>query len=147
MINPIYIFILIWTAMIALSFVEGYVEGRHPWHHRKLGWKFKLPGGYVYPAYHFYLFIVMLPCLISLPLVIYGWDTRLFGILVSAYFSGLVIEDFCYFIVNPAVKFREFWTDFTDYYPWIKIRGKKIVPQGYVWGILVSIASWHFLWR
>ena len=40
-----YIFIAIWIAMVALSFVEGYVEGRNPWHHRKLGWKINLPGG------------------------------------------------------------------------------------------------------
>lgn len=26
-----YIFIAIWIAMIALAFVEGYVEGRNPW--------------------------------------------------------------------------------------------------------------------
>jgi hypothetical protein len=66
---------------------------------------------------------------------------------MSAYFSGLIIEDFCYFIVNPAVKFSEFWTEFTDYYPWIKIKGKKIIPQGYVWGVLASLASWYFLWK
>ncbi|MDP6533545.1 MAG: hypothetical protein QGH89_06975 [Candidatus Marinimicrobia bacterium] len=145
--NTVYIFVWIWAAMIALSFVEGYVEGRNPWHHRKLGWKIKLPKGYLYPAYHFYLFVIMLPLLITLPLVINGWDLELFGILMSAYFSGLIIEDFCYFIVNPAVKFSEFWTEFTDYYPWIKIKGKKIIPQGYVWGVLASLASWYFLWK
>ena len=133
------IFLCVWGAMTALSFVEGYVEGRNPWHHRKLGWQIKLPGGYVYPAYHFYLFIVMLPLFLFLPLVISGWDAKLFGILMSAYFSGLVIEDFIYFIVNPAVKFREFWSDFTDYYPWVKIRGRKIVPLGYPLGIIVSL--------
>ena len=140
------IFLCIWAAMTALSFVEGYVEGRNTWHHRKLGWQFKLPGGFVYPAYHFYLFIVMIPLFLFLPLVIFGWDTKLFGILISAYFSGLVIEDFVYFIVNPAVKFREFWSDFTDYYPWIKFRGCKIVPTGYPLGIGISILSWYFLW-
>lgn len=145
--KTLYIFVWIWAAMIALSFVEGYVEGRNPWHHRKLGWKIKLPKGYLYPAYHFYLFVIMLPLLITLPLVINGWDLELFGILMSAYFSGLIIEDFCYFIVNPAVKFSEFWTEFTDYYPWIKIKGKKIIPQGYVWGVLASLASWYFLWK
>ena len=141
-----YIFIVIWIAMVALSFVEGYVEGRNPWHHRKLGWKINLPGGYFYPAYHFYLFVIMLPCLIFLPLLIFGWNLKLFGILLSAYSSGLVIEDFCYFIVNPAVRFKEFFTDFTDYYPWIKIGGKKIMPLGYPIGISISILSWYYLW-
>lgn len=140
------IFLCVWGAMTALSFVEGYVEGRNPWHHRKLGWQLKLPGGYVYPAYHFYLFIVMLPLFLFLPLVIFGWNTELFGILMSAYFSGMVIEDFVYFIVNPAVKFREFWSDFTDYYPWVKIGGRKIVPLGYPLGIMASFLFWYVLW-
>jgi len=141
------IFMWIWAAMVALSFVEGYVEGRNPWHHRKLGWQIKLPGGYVYPAYHFYLFVIMLPLLITLPLIIFGWDWTLFGILLSAYATGLVIEDFFYFIVNPAVQFREFFTDFTDYYPWVKIGGKKIMPLGYPIGFFIAIGSWYFLWR
>lgn len=33
------IFLWIYLAMIALSFVEAYVEGRYPWHRRKVGWK------------------------------------------------------------------------------------------------------------
>lgn len=44
--NALLIFIWIYAAMIALSFVEAYVEGRN----------------------------------LSFPLVIYGWDRRLFGI-------------------------------------------------------------------
>ena len=131
------IFFVIWLAMLALSFVEGYVEGRNPWHHRKLGWKIKLPGGYYYPAYHFFLFI---------PIIIVGWDLELFGILLSAYSTGLIIEDFFYFIVNPAVRFKEFFTDFTDYYPWVKIGNRKILPLGYPIGIFVSILSWYYLW-
>ena len=102
------IFFVIWLAMLALSFVEGYVEGRNPRHHRKLGWKIKLPGGYYYPAYHFFLFIIMLPSLISLPIIIVGWDLELFGILLSAYSTGLIIEDFFYFIVNPEFVSRNF---------------------------------------
>ena len=97
--------------------------------------------------YHFYLFVIMLPLLITLPLIIFGWDWTLFGILLSAYATGLVIEDFFYFIVNPAVQFKEFFTDFTDYYPWVKIGGKKIMPLGYPIGFIITIGSWYFLWR
>ena len=89
----------------------------------------------------------MLPLFFTLPLVVYGWDLRLFGILVSVYFSGLVIEDFFWYVVNPVVKFKEFWTSITDFYPWIKIRGRKIIPLGYIFGIAIAIASWYFLWK
>lgn len=145
--GPLLIFLWIYAAMIALSFVEAYVEGRNPWAKKKVGWQITLPGGYKFTSYHFFLFFVMIPLFLTLPFIIYGWNTRLFGIILSAYFSGVVIEDFVYFIVNPVVKFREFFSSFTDYYPWIKIKGKKIIPLGYVIFIALAISSWYFIWR
>ena len=133
--------------MISLSFVEAYVEGRNPWDKRKVGWKLKLPGGYVFSGYHFFLFVILLPFLLTLPLVIYGWNKRLFGILLSAYLTGIIIEDFVYFIVNPVVKFREFWSSFTDFYPWIKLKGRKIIPSMYIAAGIMAILSWYFLWK
>ena len=144
--NTLLIFLWIYAAMIAMAFWEAYVEGRHPWDLRKLGWKLKL-GKFVLPAYHFYLFAVMLPLLLTLPLIIYGWDLKLAGILISAYFSGIVLEDFCWFVVNPAVKVKEFWSGFTDYYPWIKVKEKKIIPLGYIIFLTIAILSWYFIWR
>lgn len=146
MVATISIFIWLYIAMISLSFVEAYVEGRYPWHRRKVGWKWKF-GKYYFSGYHFMLFVVMLPLFFTFPLLFIGWDIRLFGVLISAYFSGLVIEDFVYFIVNPVVKFKEFWTPFTDFYPWIRIKGRKIIPLWYIFGIVISILSWYFLWR
>ncbi|OGJ20030.1 hypothetical protein A3K73_03925 [Candidatus Pacearchaeota archaeon RBG_13_36_9] len=145
--NVLLIFIWIYAAMIAMAFWEAYAEGRNPWDKRKLGWKVQLSRNFVFPAYHFYVFWVMWPLLLTLPFVIYGWDSKLFGVLASAYFSGMVLEDFFWFIVNPAVKFSEFWTDFTDYYPWIKVGKKKIIPWGYVLGVAVAVLFWWFLWR
>ena len=145
--NTILIFIWIYGAMIAMSFWEAYVEGRNPWDKRKLGWKIRWSKNFVLPAYHFYVFGVMWPLLLTLPFIIYGWNTRLFGIILSAYFSGIIIEDFGWFLVNPAVKLKEFWSDFSNYYPWLKIRGKKIIPLGYIFGVFIAVVSWYFLWR
>lgn len=145
--NTILIFIWIYAAMIAMSFWESYVEKRNAWDKGKLGWKIKLGKKFVLPAYHFYVFWVMWPLLLTLPFIIYGWDTKLFGIILSAYFSGMVIEDFGWYVVNPAVKLREFWTDFSDYHPWLKIKGKKIIPLGYIFGIIIAILSWYLLWK
>ena len=145
--NTLLIFIWIYLAMVSLSFVEAYVEGRNLWDKNKVGWKLKLVKGYVITGYHFYLFSVMIPLFLTLPLIIYGWDKRLFGILLSAYFSGIVIEDLFFFIVSPVVKFREFRTGITDYYPWIKYKGKKIIPAGYIILAGMSVLSWYFLWR
>ena len=144
--NVLLIFIWIYIAMIAHSFWEAYVEGRNAWDKKKLGWKIKF-WKFTLPAYHFYLFFIMYPFLLTLPLIIYGWNLKLLGILISAYSSGMVIEDFMWYVVNPVVKFKELYTPFSDYYPWIKIKGKKIIPLGYVTGILISVLSWYFIWR
>lgn len=145
--NIVLIFIWIWAAMIATSFWESRVEGRNAWDKGKHGWKIKYKN-YVYlTAYHFWLFWVMYPLLLTLPLVIYGFDLKLVGIIISAYASGIIIEDFMWYVVNPAVKLKEFHTNFSNYFIWIKIGGKKIIPLGYVTLFLVSLLSWHFLWR
>lgn len=134
------IFSIIYAAMIATSFWEAYVEGRNAWDRKKLGWKIRFFGKYSLPAYHFYLFFIMFPLLLSLPFVIYGWDRKLFGIIASAYFSGLVIEDFMWYVVNPAVKLSEFNSKFVTFHPWVRF-GKLEVPLLYIIALLFSFIS------
>ncbi|NTV24188.1 MAG: hypothetical protein HGA85_07530 [Nanoarchaeota archaeon] len=144
--NILLIFIWVYAAMISASFWEAYSEGRNCWDKGKIGWKLKL-GKYTFTGYHFFLFFMMFPILLSLPLVIYGWDTRLFGILLSAYLTGLVVEDFFWFIVNPAIRFKEdFSPKFASYYPWIKI-WRINIPSGYPLLVFFAFLSWAFLWR
>lgn len=144
--NTFLIFLWIFAAMIAMSFWESYAEGRNSWAKAKAGWKFKL-FGYEHTGYHFFLFCVMFPLLLTLPFVIFGWNTRYFGIVFSAYFIGLSVEDLFWYVVNPEVKFEEWFSSFSDYYPWIKIKGQKIIPVGYVTGLVISILIWYFVWR
>jgi hypothetical protein len=144
--KTIAIFSLIYIAMIANAFWEAYVEGDNPWDKRKLGWKIKFGPKYCLPAYHFFLFVVMWPTILLLPLVISGWNTKLFGILVSAYSTGMVIEDFLWFVVNPAVGVRKFNSEYATYYPWTKI-GKFSLPTFYFIAAIIAVGSWVFLWR
>lgn len=140
------VFVVMWLALLSMSFWESYVEGKNCWDRRKLGWKLRLPGGYVLPAYHFYLFVVMFPLLLSLPLVINGWNTVVFGVLISAYLTGTIIEDFMWFVVNPECSLKNFNPEWVDYYPWFRL-GKVSIPVGYVVSLLISVLSWYFLWR
>ncbi len=144
--EAIAIILIVWAAMLAASFWESRVEGRNSWGRKKLGWKIKF-GKYSLPEYHFWLFIVMFPLLvIILPLAIDGWSLRLFGVLVSAYSVGLVLEDFGWFVVNPVVKMKEWDSKFADWYPWLKIKRFRF-PIPYIIGILVAILSWILFWR
>ncbi len=144
--NVLLIFLWVYAAMIAMSLWESCVEGRNAWEKGKQGWKIKLLKGFYLSAYHFYLFFVMWPVLLTLPLVICGWDFRLFGILVSAFFSGMVIEDFMWFVVNPVVKLSEFNPRFAHYYPWLRL-GKLRIPLIYVINLGIAILSWYFIWH
>lgn len=139
-------FLIIFAAMIASGIWEAYVEGRNAWDKGKLGWRINV-GGFLLTGYHFFLFWVMYPLLLALPFVFTGWNARLFGIEISAYALGIVLEDFTWYVVNPVVAFSEWFTDFSDYYPWIKIGGKKIIPLFYPLGALAALLSWYFLWR
>ncbi|MDP3955606.1 MAG: hypothetical protein Q8Q15_04580 [bacterium] len=146
MLKTIFIFGSVYVAMIAMAFWESEVEGKKAWDKGKLGWKIQC-GKYCLPAYHFFVFVVMWPVLLSLPLIVNGWDAKLFGILTSAYFSGLVLEDFLWFIVNPAIKFSEsFSPKFASHYPWLKI-WKLQFPLTYLIGLSLSLLSWFFFWR
>ena len=145
--NALLIFLWIYMAMIAMSFWEAYIEGRNSWDKGKLGWKIKIGKSFILSAYCFCIFGLMWPLLLTLPFIAYGWNTKLFGIIVSAYLSGMIVEDFGWYVVNPAVKLKEFWSSFSDYYPWLRIKGKKIIPWGYILGIVGAILSWYFLWK
>ena len=148
--NILLIFICIYGAMVAHAFWEGYVEGRNVGHKGKLGWKIKLSirgvRFYIFTAYHFWLFYIMYPLLLLLPFIICGWNPKLFGVFVSAYFSGLVIEDFLWYLVNPAVKIRrDFNSKFAKWHPWIKIINIEI-PLFYLLSLFIAFLSWRFIW-
>lgn len=144
--NVLLVFVWIYGAMIATSFWEAYVEGTNSWDKGKLGWKWKVGKYTIITAYHFFLFLVMFPLLLSLPLVIGGWNTQLFGMLMSAYASGLIVEDFFWFVVNPTFKLKHWNSKNVKWYPWLKI-GKFELPWGYLVGVLLTIIFWYFLWR
>lgn len=144
--QTLFIFIWIYAAFIAMGFWESSVEGRKAWDKGKVGWKIKIGKYVVLTRYHFYLCYVMIPLMLSLPLVIYGWNTSLVGILFSAYITGLAIEDLTWYIVNPVVKFKEINTKFASYYPRLKI-GSIRIPTYYLTSIFLALLSWYFIWK
>lgn len=126
--------------MIAHAFWESSAEGPNAWGKKMYGWKWQILKNLSLTRYHFWLFFIYLPILIVLlPIVVAGFSLKLFGILLSAYLAGTVIEDFFWFLVNPAVKFKEAWNPkFASYYPWLVI-GKFRIPVLYIIGVGLSI--------
>jgi hypothetical protein len=128
-----------------MSFWEAYIEGKHPWAGNQVGWKKQISKRISITAYHFWI-DVMFFFFLTLPLVIYGWDLKLLGIIISASFIGFIIEDFCWFIINPYYSLKKFNKKDVYWYPWFKF-GKIQIPVGYVIGIIISVLSWYFLWK
>ena len=139
------IFIIIYTSMIATSIWESKIEQDKPWDKGKTGWKIKIRNKTILTSYHFWLFFITFPLLLSLPWIISGFNKPLFGILVSAYFSGLMIEDFFWFVVNPKFRIKNFNSNTATWYPWVKI-WKFEIPIYYLFGVLISLLSWFFIW-
>ena len=142
------VFAVIWVAMLAHSFWEASVEGLNAWDRNKYGWKWRIRHNISITRYHFWLFFVYLPLIIILlPMVVAGFSLKLFGILLSAYLSGMVIEDFFWFIVNTEIKFKESWNPkFASYYPWL-VLGKFRIPVIYIAGIGLSLLVWFLFVR
>lgn len=140
----IIIFVWIWAAMVANGFWEAYVEGKDAWDKGKLGWKIKTKKRVWLTAYHFWLYLVMWPLLLTLPLVIFGFDLKLLGILLSAFFSGLIIEDLTWFMVNPVFELKHFNSKYVKWYPWLKICNFEI-PLYYPIALLLAFISWFIL--
>jgi len=141
----ILIFALAWLAMIAIGCWESSVEGKNAWGKGKLGWKLKYKKRVLFTYYHFWLFIVMIPAFLAIPLVL-NYSVELLGVLLSAYFSGLVVEDFTWFVVNPVFPLRKFNSKNAKWHIWLKI-GKFEFPYSYIIGIILAILSWFLLWR
>lgn len=139
-IKEVLVVLFIWAAMMATSMWESSSEGRNAWNKHKLGWKIKIGNYVLLTRYHFFLFWVMIPALLIIPLILdFSW--KLFWLITFSYSLGIIIQDFGWYICNPVVKYKEFYTSFSDYYPWIKIKKKKIIPIGYLVGIVVGFLS------
>jgi len=102
MINNFLILIYVWLAFIAMAFWESSCEGRNAWDRGKVGWKIRIGKYVVLTRYHFWLNIMVILFLL-LPIIVYGFNLKLFGVLLSAYFSGFVVEDFFWYVFNPVV--------------------------------------------
>lgn len=143
--NTIIIFLWIMAGFISWSFWEAYIEGKNPWGKKQCGWKFKLTKNFTLTAYHFWL-NVMFIFFLSLPVVIYGWDWEIAGIITSAALIGFIVQDFLWYAINPHYSFKKFNPKDAGWYPWVNLGIIKI-PKTYIIGIVLALLSWYFLWR
>ena len=141
--NEYFILAYIVFAFIALAFAEGYMEGRDGWAAKSSGWRLRILKRDL-TAYHFWSWLIMMPMLLMMPLFIFGFDLKLFGILLSGYFLGATVNDFMWYIVNPKVTLKDINPRFAKWYNWWNIFGFRI-PDFYIFYPLIFLAIWMTL--
>ena len=133
--EEIAIFLIIQLAMIATALWESRIEGRNIGASNQTGWKIDIFGT-KFTEYHFWLWIVAYPLLLSIPLIIdFSW--KLLTVLVCSYIVGLVIEDFMWFVFNSQFSLKHFNSNNVKWYQWLKI-GKFEIPFFYPFYIVFS---------
>ncbi|MEK6932792.1 MAG: hypothetical protein AABW56_03275 [Nanoarchaeota archaeon] len=144
--NELLILAYILLIFVSIAFWEAYIEGKNGWASKSVGWKMKKDLFFIkgITAYHFWSWIVMIPMFLALPLVIYGWDLKLFGILLTGYFWGAILEDFLWFVINPEFPFKDFNPTKAYWHKWFKI-GKVEFPQGYLFYFIFGLIIWMLL--
>ena len=127
---------LIWAAMIATGVWESSSEGVRSWAKGKTGWKIgRQP--WVLTQYHFFLFWVTFPLLLSIPLVL-DYSAELLRTIAFAYITGVIIQDFSWFIFNKRWGLRRFNPKYVDWHAWIRV-GPVDIPALYIIGAVVAL--------
>lgn len=129
----------------SISFWEAYIEGKHGGAEKQVGWVWRIFGLRL-TGYHLMLFGVTLPVFLLLPLIAHGYDGKMLAVIICGYSVGIIVEDFLWFVVNPAFKFRDFRPAKVWWYPWWRI-GPIHMPIIYPMSIGIAILTWYFFLR
>ena len=107
--------LLIFVVFLAfiLALWEIQIEGKDGWAAKLPGWRIdkgwlmKLTGGRPLTGYHVYM-TVFLISVIHFPLFFIRWSWRLESLLLGFYVGMVFLEDFFWFVLNPAFGLRNF---------------------------------------
>lgn len=136
------IFAYIQVAFISIGFWESHID-HEGWAKTQQGWRIKTIFREL-TAYHFWCWLVMIPLFLFMPLAIFGWNSHLFLLLIISALIGIVIEDICWFVVNPKFTLAKLNPKYCSWHKWIKI-GKFSIPEFYVLFPILAILIWYFM--
>lgn len=132
-------------AFVGLAFLEVTVEGDQGGGEGTKGWRRSI-GGYRLKEYHFWLWIVVVPLFVFSPLAVMGWNPAVFGTLAVAYLLGGILEDFVYFLANPAYGLKSWNSRGATWMPWMRL-GRFEMPQFYARNAAAAVIVWVlFVW-
>lgn len=106
---------LIYTVIVAVVWAlwEIQIEGSNGWAKKLPTWRYtskwivKLLGGRPLTGYHFWMWIFLL-AIIHLPYFFTRWNWRKEMLLIGFFFTLITLEDFFWFVFNPAFGIKKF---------------------------------------
>ena len=116
------IFIFDLIIAFCLAKLEIQIEGKHGWAEMLPTWRIKnkftkiIWGDQPYTGYHFWIFTTIF-ALLHFPFFIepQSWTVSKELLIIAHAFIGIIIEDFLWFVLNPAYGFKKFNN---RYAPW-----------------------------
>ena len=98
---------------VILALWEIQIEGDDGWAAKLPGWRLeagwitRLTGGRPLTGYHLYMTLFLISS-VHLPAFFTPWSWRLESLLLGFYVGMVLIEDFCWFVLNPHYGIRRF---------------------------------------
>jgi len=136
-INYTLVFLVEIAGLMVLSFMAVAIEG-------EAGGVFGRSFAYGMSA-DFWLFLSV-GVMLVLPLMVSGLDVRLLGVLLSGLLIGGVLEDFLWFVVNPAYGVSRFNPGSASWQTWSAV-GPLALPTFYFVYIIAAMFVWLVLVR
>jgi hypothetical protein len=105
------VFMMLMAFILALWEIQ--IEGKNGWASNlpcwriEKGWILKLTNGRPFTGYHFFMTLFLLAT-VHLPLFLITWSWRLESLLLGFYVGMVWIEDFLWFVLNPAYGLKYF---------------------------------------
>lgn len=94
----------------------------------------------------FWIFVIMIPLFLSIPIIVHGFESKFFGVLVIGYFVGIILEDFFWFAINPSFGIAKFNSKYATWLRWFDF-GFFELPDSYIYNLFLAIISWFIFVR
>lgn len=90
---------------------------------------------------NFLIFCLTLPLFLALPIIAKWFDSKLIGTLLTGVFVGGILEDFTWFVINPAFGIQKFNSTYATWLRWVNL-GFFELPDLYIISLFLALLSW-----
>lgn len=145
----LFIIFLVYTVIVSIFWAlwEIQIEDGNGWAAKLPTWRrinkliSKLLGGRPLTGYHFWMWIFLLT-MIHLPCFFARWNWRKEMLIVGFFFTLVTLEDFFWFVFNPAFGVKKFRRDNLDI--WWYCTWWLWVPNAYWFALAIILISFYF---